>query len=261
MSKTLLITGASSGIGKALAEQFAVNGNTLLLAARNQAVLQEVKQSCESKGATVHIFQTDLSNMKEVETLANAVSKTVSQIDILINNAGISQRSQAEKTSEEVDRSIMELNFFSPVKLTKLVWPLLVNSKHANIVNISSVTGTFGFPQRSAYAASKHAMEGFFESWMLENKQPHIHFTIVAPGRILTNISFNALKNDGTKHQVLDEGQAKGIKAEVCAARIAAAIKRNKRKVYIVQQERILLFLHRFFPAVFVSLVKKLGLK
>jgi dehydrogenase/reductase SDR family protein 7B len=243
MSKTLLITGASSGIGKALAEQFAVNGNTLLLAARNQAVLQEVKQSCESKGATVHIFQTDLSNMKEVETLANAVSKTVSQIDILINNAGISQRSQAEKTSEEVDRSIMELNFFSPVKLTKLVWPLLVNSKHANIVNISSVTGTFGFPQRSAYAASKHAMEGFFESWMLENKQPHIHFTIVAPGRILTNISFNALKNDGTKHQVLDEGQAKGIKAEVCAARIAAGHKAQQTKgIYCAARKNIIVF-------------------
>ena len=261
MSKIILITGASSGIGKALAEQYAQKGNTLLLAARNQTILKEVKQVCEQKGATVHIFQADLSNMNEVTALANTVSKTVSYIDILINNAGISQRSQAEETLDEVDRSIMELNFFSPVKLTKLVWPLIQQSKHANIVNISSVTGTFGFPQRSAYAASKHAMEGFFESWMLENKQAHIHFTIVAPGRILTNISMNALKNDGSKHQVLDEGQAKGIKAEVCAAKIAKAIHRNQRKVFIVQQERILLFLHRFFPSVFVSLVKKLGLQ
>ncbi len=261
MTKTILITGASSGIGKALSEQYAMQGNTLLLAARNQTALQEVKQFCESKGAIAHIFQADLANMNDVSKLATEVSTTVSHLDILINCAGISQRSQAEETSEEVDRRIMELNFFSPVKLTKLVWPLLVQSKHGNIVNISSVTGTFGFPQRSAYAASKHAMEGFFESWMLENKQPHIHFTVVAPGRILTNISFNALKNDGTKHQVLDEGQAKGIKAEVCAARIVKAVNRNQRKVYIVQQERILLFLHRFFPAVFVSLVKKLGLK
>lgn len=261
MTKTILITGASSGIGKALAEQYALQGNTLLLAARNQTALQEVKQFCESKGAIAHIFQADLANMNDVSKLATEISTTVSYLDILINCAGISQRSQAEETSEEVDRRIMELNFFSPVKLTKLVWPLLVQSKHANIVNISSVTGTFGFPQRSAYAASKHAMEGFFESWMLENKQPHIHFTVVAPGRILTNISFNALKNDGTKHQVLDEGQAKGIKAEVCAARIVKAVNRNQRKVYIVQQERILLFLHRFFPTVFVSLVKKLGLK
>jgi short-subunit dehydrogenase len=90
---------------------------------------------------------------------------------------------------------------------------------------------------------------------------PHIHFTLVAPGRIFTNISYNALKNDGNKHQTLDEGQVKGIKAKICAARILKAVRQNQRKVYIVQQERILLFLHRFFPSLFVSLVKKLGLK
>jgi short-subunit dehydrogenase len=261
MNKTILITGASSGIGKALAEQYAQKGNTLLLAARNFEMLQQIKDFCSQKGADVHTFQADLSRMDEVETFARKVLAGFQQLDILVNCAGISQRSQAEETSEEVDRKIMELNFFSPVKLTKLVWPLLVKSTHANIVNISSVTGTFGFPQRSAYAASKHAMEGFFESWMLENKQPHIHFTIVAPGRILTNISYNALKNDGTKHQVLDEGQAKGMKAEDCAARIIRAVGRDRRRVYIVQQERILLFLHRFFPSLFVYLVKKLGLK
>ncbi len=261
MRKTILITGASSGIGKALAEQLSSSGNTLLLAARNMEALQQVKAVCEQKGASVVLFQADLSLMAKVETLAKQVSQTVNHLDILINNAGISQRSQAEETSETVDRQIMEINFFSPVKLTKLLWPLLVKSSHANIVNISSVTGTFGFPQRTAYAASKHAMEGFFESWMLENKQPHIHFTTVAPGRILTNISYNALKNDGSKHQSLDEGQAKGIKAEVCATRIVKAIQKNQRKVYIVKQERILLLLHRFFPGLFVYLVKKLGLK
>jgi dehydrogenase/reductase SDR family member 7B len=261
MTKTILITGASSGIGKALAQQYANKGNTLILAARNLEQLNELKQLGEAQGANMHVFKADLSNMEQVSALADFAHNTVKHIDILINCAGISQRSQAEETTEDVDRSIMEINFFSPVKLTKLLWSLLLQSTHANIVNISSVTGTFGFPQRSAYAASKHAMEGFFESWMLENKAPHIHFTTVAPGRILTNISYNALKNDGTKHQVLDEGQAKGIKAEICAKRIIHAIHRNQRKVYIVQQERILLFLHRFFPSLFVYLVKKLGLK
>lgn len=261
MNKTILITGASSGIGKALAIQWAQPNLTLLLVARNLQSLQEVQTECEKKGAKVQFYQADLSLMTEVEKLAKEVAQSNSKIDILVNNAGISQRSQAEETEETVDRQIMELNFFSPVKLTKLLWPLLLQSTHANIVNISSVTGTFGFPQRSAYAASKHAMEGFFESWMLENKIPHIHFTIVAPGRILTNISYNALKNDGSKHQLLDDGQAKGIKAEVCAARIVKAVSKNKRKVYIVQQELILLFLYRYFPAAFVLLVKKLGLK
>ena len=160
--KHILITGATSGIGKALAENVAKPGVVLLLAGRNETLLEETKTICTEKGAVAHVFRCDLSVMSEVEKLAASIRHSFEKLDILINNAGISQRSQTEETSEEVDRQIMELNFFSPVKLTKLLWPLLVRSAHANVVNISSVTGTFGFPQRSAYAASKHALEGFF---------------------------------------------------------------------------------------------------
>jgi dehydrogenase/reductase SDR family protein 7B len=260
-NKTILITGASSGIGKALAEQLALPSATLILAARNADSLMTLKATCESKGAAVHVIPADLSTSEGVITLAQQVSKTVNKLDILFNNAGISQRSQAEETSETVDRNIMELNFFSPVKLTKLLWPLLLKSTHANIVLTSSVTGTFGFPQRSAYAASKHAIEGFFESWLLENRHPNIHFTTVAPGRILTNISYSALRHDGSAHKQLDEGQAKGIKAEDCAARIITAVQKDKRKIYIVKNERVLLFLHRFFPSLFVWTVKRFNLQ
>jgi dehydrogenase/reductase SDR family member 7B len=259
--KHILITGATSGIGRALAEGIARQGTILFIVGRNEKLLEEVRDACNSKGAVVTALSADLSQMQEVESLAKKITGMAPKIDVLINNAGISQRSQAEETSEEVDRKIMELNFFSPVRLSKSLWPLLLKSHHANIVNISSVTGTFGFPQRSAYAASKHAMEGFFESWMLENKSTNIYFTTIAPGRILTNISYNALKSDGTRHEVLDEGQAKGISAQMCAERIIKGIQQNKRKVYIVKQERILLFLHRFFPALFVYLVRKLDLK
>ncbi len=233
----------------------------LLLVARNEKLLQEIKTVCEAKGAAVHVFVADLSSGNDLEKLASSVSATLSHLDVLINNAGISQRSQAEETSEKVDREIMELNFFAPVQLTRLLWHLLIKSSHANIVNMSSVTGTFGYPQRSAYAASKHALEGFFESWMLENKYSHIHFTCVAPGGVSTNISRNALKHDGTKYMQLDELQSKGMSADHCAQLIIKAVKKNKRKVYIVKQERILLLLHRFFPAAFVYLVKKLQLK
>lgn len=260
-NKNVLITGATSGIGRALALQLAGPQVFLILIARNKEQLNEVKQACEQKGAKVSIHQVDLMRLEEVECIAGVVTSEFSKIDVLINNAGISQRSQAEETSEQVDRQIMELNFFSPVKLTKSLWPLLLASPQANIVNISSVTGTFGFPQRSAYAASKHALVGFFESWMLENKHPQINFTTVSPGRILTNISYNALKSDGSKHELLDEGQAKGISAEACAILIVKAIVNGKRHVYIVKQERILLFLYRYFPSIFVYLVKKLELK
>lgn len=260
INKNILITGATSGIGKALALQLARDKNTLFLVGRNAQILAELKSYCEERNIKALVFACDLSVSSEIDLLANQIEQNAHHIDILINNAGISQRSRAEETSENVDRAIMELNFFAPIKLTKKIWHLLIQSKHANVVNISSVVGTFGFPQRSAYAASKHAMEGFFESWMLENVAENIHFTTVSPGRINTAISYNALKKDGTKHEITDDGQAKGIKPDDCANRIITAIEKNKRKIYIVKQERVLLFFNRFIPSIFVLLVKKLKL-
>jgi short-subunit dehydrogenase len=178
----------------------------------------------------------------------------------LINNAGISQRSQAEETPIEVDRKIMEVNFFGQVALTKGLWPLLLAAPKANIVLISSVVGTFGFPQRSAYSASKHALEGFFESWMLENKHGHVHFTTVSPGRIKTNISYSALKSDGTPHSVMDDGQAKGISAEDCAKKILSGVLKDKRKIYVAKGEMVLVILRKVIPFMYFRLVKKLKL-
>lgn len=260
INKKILITGATSGIGKALALQLANHGNTLFLVGRNSKILDELKSHCDQKNIQALVFTCDLSQTHEIDELVSQIKLQTNQVDIIINNAGISQRSRADETEHQVDRSIMELNFFAPVKLTKMLWPLLLNSKHANVVNISSVVGTFGFPQRSAYSASKKAMEGFFESWMLENIAENIHFTTIAPGRINTSISYNALKKDGSKHEVTDDGQANGINPEVCAERIIRAIEKNKRKIYIVKQERVLLFFYRFFPSIFVFLIKKLKL-
>jgi dehydrogenase/reductase SDR family member 7B len=258
--KTVLITGASSGIGKALAITIAGKNVQLILASRNTENLALVQSECLEKGATCEIFELDVSNDDAIVSFSNALKLKYKSIDVLINNAGISQRSQAEETSLLVDRRIMELNFFGQVSMTKQLWPLLCQSAHANIVLISSVVGTFGFPQRSAYSASKHALEGFFESWMLENTRENIHFTIVSPGRVQTNISSAALKADGTAHQKMDEGQINGIPADVCASKIIAGIIKNKRKVYVVQKEMILIILRKFWPSLFIKLVKKLKL-
>ncbi|MDP3930149.1 MAG: SDR family NAD(P)-dependent oxidoreductase, partial [Bacteroidota bacterium] len=153
-----------------------------------------------------------------------------------------------------------EVNFFGQVNLTKQLWPLLCAAKQANIVLISSVVGTFGFPQRSAYSASKHALEGFFESWMLENKRENIFFTTVSPGRIQTDISSSALKADGSAHQIMDEGQLNGIPASVCAQKIIRGISKNKRKIYVVQKEMVLIVLRKIWPSLYFTLVKKLKL-
>lgn len=258
--KTVVITGASSGIGKALAEGIASQGTQLILAARNLEALAQTKANCEAKGANCDIQYLDISSQEAISAFVSKVSSSYPQVHLLINNAGISQRSQAEETPVEVDRKIMEVNFFGQVALTKGLWPLLLAAPKANIVLISSVVGTFGFPQRSAYSASKHALEGFFESWMLENKHEHIHFTTVSPGRIKTNISYSALKSDGTPHSVMDEGQAKGISAEDCARKIIAGVLKNKRKVYVAKGEMVLIILRKVIPFMYFRLVKKLKL-
>jgi dehydrogenase/reductase SDR family protein 7B len=258
--KNILITGASSGIGRALAIAMADKEVSILLAARNTEKLAQVQMECLKKGANCEIYLLDVSSEDSIRQFSEQVREKYAQIDVLINNAGISQRSKAEETALQVDRRIMEVNFFGQVHLTKQLWPLLCNSAHANIVLISSVVGTFGFPQRSAYSASKHALEGFFESWMLENTRNNIHFTTVSPGRIQTNISSAALKGDGSSHNKMDDGQLNGIPAEVCAAKIIAGIQKNKRKVYIVQKEMILIVLRKLWPSLFIKLVKKLKL-
>jgi short-subunit dehydrogenase len=259
-NKTVIITGASSGIGKALAEGIASKGTILILAARRLEELERTKAICEAKGATCDVQFLDISDPTSIKEFADNVGFKHVKVHLLINNAGISQRSQAEETPLEVDRKIMEVNFFGQVNLTKSLWPFLLKAEQANIVLISSVVGTFGFPQRSAYSASKHALEGFFESWLLENKHTHIHFTTVSPGRIKTNISFSALKSDGTPHATMDEGQAKGISAEDCAKKIIHGILKNRRKIYVAKGEMVLVILRKIFPFVYFRLVKKLKL-
>jgi short-subunit dehydrogenase len=260
-NKVIVITGASSGIGKSLALQLSAENVQLILAARRLDELKLIAEDCVKKGAVCTCLYIDMASPDSISSFVEIVSKQFQKIDVLINNAGISQRSHAEETSIEVDRKIMEINFFAQVHLTKSLWPLLINSAHANIVLISSVVGSFGFPRRSAYSASKHALEGFFESWMLENKRKNIFFTTISPGRIYTNISYSALKADGSQHLQLDAGQEKGIKPDVCAKKIIKAIAGNKRKVYVAEQEMILIFLRKCIPGLFFKLVKKLKLQ
>lgn len=256
--KVIVITGASSGIGKALALQMADSKVKLILAARRIDELENICKACEKKGSECIILYVDLEKPDSISGLASQIKSHSNSVDILVNNAGISQRSKAEETPIEVDRKIMEVNFFGQVMLTKLLWPLLLNSTHANIVLLSSVVGTFGFSQRSAYSASKHAIEGFFESWMIENSHPNIFFTTVSPGRILTNISYSALKADGSAHQKLDAGQEHGITSEKCAERIIKGIQSDKRKIYIVKQELVMVLLRKCFPYLFFRIAKKL---
>lgn len=259
--KCIVITGASSGIGSTLATQLAAPNVHLILIARNEKQLADTAATCIEKGAQVTSLIADLTVKTEFDQLISKIADATSRVDILINNAGVSQRAKAEETAESVNRYIMELNYFAPIVFTQKIWHLIEKSKDAQIINISSVAGLVGVPLRSVYAASKHALKAYFEVWSLENRKPNIHFTLVFPGRINTPISFNALTNDGKNQGAHDEGQMKGIPVAICCQKIIKAIEKKKRTVYIMRKEWLLLFVYKHFPSMFVFLIKKLDIK
>jgi len=193
-----------------------------------------------------------------VESLANKALQQYGRIDILYNNAGISQRSATLETDMSVIRKIMDINYYAAVVLTKTILPQMISNGGGQLVVTSSIAGKFGFPLRSAYCSSKHALYGFFETIQAEYYNQNIHVTIVCPGRVRTNISFYALEKDGTKHGKLDAGQAGGISAEKAAKQIVNAIYYKKREILIGGKELIMTYIKRFFPNLAAKLARKL---
>jgi len=256
--KIVWITGASSGIGEELAYAFAREGAFLVLSARNQEKLEQVKARCLTMTSECLVKPIDLSKIGELEAAVNSVLAQTGRIDLLINNAGRSQRSLAQETPLEIDRSIMELNFFSTVALTKLVLPHMLKNRSGHLVVISSITGKFGVRTRTAYSASKHALQGYFESLRAELSGGNIRVTIVSPGFIRTNISVNAVTKDGSSYQQMDKGQAKGMDPSICAARIVKAVKRDRKEVLVGGKELIMVCIRRFVPALYHWLVTKI---
>lgn len=259
MKKNIWITGAGSGIGKAIAEQYAREGNHLILSGRNLANLENVANRCQELGGSYEIVVFDLTDAELTRKIALDICQKYNSIDILVNNAGVSQRSLAVDTEEIVGRQLMEVNFFGSVILTRPILEKMIIQKRGQIVVISSVVGKFGFPLRSFYAAGKHALHGYFESVALENKKHNVFVTIVCPGRIKTDISKNALHSDGTKHQKMDEGQEKGIDVNICARRIIKAVKQRKAEVYIGKGEVWMVYLRKYIPSIFRMIASKVS--
>jgi short-subunit dehydrogenase len=255
--KTIWITGASAGIGESLAYAFAKHNVKLILSARRKDELERVAAHCRELGSESYIYPFDLSVPSQNEAVSDEVLKKFKYIDILINNGGMSQRSLVAETPVEVDRHLMEVDFFSNVILTKKVLPSMVQRQSGHIVVISSVTGIFGFPLRSAYSAAKHALQGFYETLWAELHHQGINVTIAYPGRIRTNVSINALTNTGEPYGIMDHGQDKGLSADKCALKIVNAIKHKKIAVYIAGKELVLIYLKRYIPYFFFKLVTK----
>lgn len=257
-NQNIWITGASSGIGEALAVACAKQGGFPILTARNMEKLKEIRQECLKYTSKCWVFSADLSKTDVINKLFEEVLAECGQIHILINNAGRSQRSYAIDTPYENDYAIMQLNFLSVIKLSKFVLKHMQAQKVGHIVVVGSITGKFGFPMRTAYSASKHALQGYFESLQCEMTGSLINVTIVHPGRIQTNISRNALIENGKSYNKMDDGQAGGMPAETCADQIIRAIKRNKKEILVGKKEILMVYIRRFAPWLYYKMAPKI---
>lgn len=245
--KNIWITGASSGIGEALAYELSNRGANLILSSRRKEALMEVKNNCKTP-SKVHIITLDLAETDQLSGKAREALSIFGHIDYLFNNGGISQRSKAIDTKIEVIRKVMEINFFGSVALTKAVLPSMIERQSGHIVVTSSVMGKFGTRLRSSYAASKHALHGYFDSLRQEHYGDNIHISLVCPGYIKTNVTKNALEGDGSKHNKMGKGQENGMPAEEFAKKLIPKILSEKEEIYIGGKEIWGVYLKRFFP-------------
>ena len=255
--KVIWITGASSGIGKAVAIEISKWKAHLILSGRNEKALYEVAEVCIKNGSTAETFAFDLGDEVSINNAAQTIlSKTV-KIDALYQFGGISQRSFVSETPLFVDRKIFEVNYFGTIALTKAVLPKMIENGGGQIAVTSSIVGKFGFPYRSSYSASKHALHGFFESLQSENISNNIRVSVIIPGRINTNISINAIDKDGKTHSKMDEGQGKGMSAEESAKIICKKLKKEKKEILVGGNEVLMVHIRRFLPALYYKLASK----
>lgn len=255
--KNIWITGASSGIGKAVAIEISKAGTQLILSGRNESALNEVAAVCRENGSSVMTAPFDLEDTESVESAAKFILSNGIKPDCLYHFGGISQRSFVHETPLAVDRKIFEVNFFGTVALTKALLPHMMENGGGHIAVTSSIVGKFGFPYRSAYSASKHALHGFFESLRAENKQNNIRVSIVIPGRIRTNISVNALNRTGEQHGKMDEGQDKGMSVEQAAGIICRKLKKERKEILVGGMDLLMVHIRRFLPPLYYYLSSK----
>lgn len=250
------VTGASSGIGEATALKFAEEGYRVILSARNLAALEAVKSKTK-KPDLCAILPLDLADSSDFEQKVKIAMSFFGRVDIMLHNGGISQRSLVRETSLEVDRKLMEVNFFGTVALTKVLLPYFLAQNSGQFGVITSLVGKFGSPYRSAYAASKHALHGFFDSLRAEQFADNIAVTMICPGFIRTQVSVNAITGDGSTLNEMDDAQANGMSPEACAKQIYIALRKRKEETYIGGKEVLAIYLKRFFPTLFSKILRK----
>ena len=253
--KVVWITGASSGIGEALAYELATKNCKLILSARNAEALETVKSKCST--AKVVILPFDLSDFDNAKNHAEKAIAAFGKVDVLINNGGISQRSLIVETDFEVDKKLIEVDYLGTVALTKALLPHFIKNNKGHFVTVTSLMGKFGSPYRSGYCGAKHALHGFFDVLRMEHQKDNINVTLICPGFIQTNVAINALTADGSKQNIDDEATSNGMLVATFAKKLVKAVESNKFEAYIGGKEVLGVYLKRFFPKMLHHFVLK----
>lgn len=246
-NKVVVITGASSGIGRALALECASKGALLSLCARRTELLEELKS--ELKGTEILITKTDVSKEEDCKQLIENTIEKFGRIDVLINNAGISMRALFEEVDLKVIKQLMDVNFYGTVYCSKYALPYLLKTK-GSLVGVISIAGFVGLPGRTGYSASKFAIRGFLDTVRIENMKRGLHVLVAAPGFTASEVRKVALTGDGTQQGETPRNEEKMMSAEECAHRIVKAIEKRKRELILTFVEgKLTVFLGKFLPS------------
>jgi dehydrogenase/reductase SDR family member 7B len=252
--KVVIITGASSGIGKALSFEMAARGAKVVLAARSLDKLTGIVSELKARGASAIAIPTDVSLEGDCRKLIKETVQHFGRIDVLINNAGISMRALFEQSGLDVIRRLMEVNFWGTVYCTKFALPYLLQSK-GSVVGVSSIAGNKGLPGRTGYSASKFAIQGFLETLRIENRKTGLHVLIACPGFTSSNIRNTALAADGSVQGESPRDENSMMKAEDVAIKIADAIYSRKQILILTLQGKMIVFLNKIFPFILDRIV------
>lgn len=246
-NKIVWVTGASSGIGEALTYALDKKNCKLIISSRDTKALNQVRNNCKNK-ENIKTLSLDLD---QFDTMRQKVEEAISffgEVDIMVNNAGISQRSLILDTDFEVYKKLMDINYLGTVALTKAILPYFINRKKGHFVTVTSLMGKFGSPYRSGYCGAKHALHGFFDVLRMEHEKDGLDVTLICPGFVQTNIAKNALTSDGSLQNKDDVATQNGLPVEVFTNKMIRAIEKNKQEAYIGRAEVKGVYLKRFFP-------------
>lgn len=257
-NKVVWITGASSGIGKGMAIALSKLNSQLILSSRNEAALNDVKMMCDHK-ENIAVVPLDLEQLDQMPLKAIEGIQKFGKVDVIIHNGGVSQRALAKDTIIAVDEKIMRVNYLGTVALTKAILPHFTENNKGHFIVITSVVGRAATPLRSSYAASKHALHGFFDSLRAEVYQNNIKVTLVCPGFVQTQVSMNSLTGDGSPQQIMDQATSNGLSVDAFVACFIKKMKNDPDEIVIGgYKEKLMVYLKRFFPKVLTKVIRKI---